>query len=65
MDRIEGVPEGYRLGVRRGIGFNGDAAIPKTITFELIPIEQPKQLEAVVSMREQYRTGTLKYWRWE
>lgn len=42
MDRIEGVPEGYRLG--RVIGgscySNGER---HGITFELVPIEQPKQ----------------------
>lgn len=43
MDRIEGVPEGYRLG--EVVYLREDR---KNITFELIPIEQPKQLEAVI-----------------
>lgn len=44
-DRIDGVPEGYRLG--DVVYLREDR---QNITFELIPIEpeQPKQLEAVI-----------------
>lgn len=46
MDRIEGIPEGYRLGEATYV--DRTHVHPTSITFELIPIEQPKQPEAAV-----------------
>lgn len=46
MDRIEGIPEGYRLGEATYV--DRTHVHPTSITFELIPIEQPKQLEVVI-----------------
>jgi hypothetical protein len=59
MDRIEGVPPEDRW----------NQAVPNEYLIQQAAEAnsmQPKQPdEAEVSMREQYRTGTLKYWRWE
>lgn len=43
MEHIKGVPEGYRLGE---VAYLREDR--QNITFELIPIENPKQLEAAI-----------------